>query len=88
VRSGKDGHGNILREPESNTLPDTQTMRTTISVLYEAAKKLLQAHDIHPQLRPGSDKLEEFYEEGSGVLGHGPGATSSPQVAGRERPAR
>jgi hypothetical protein len=41
-------------------------MLTTIRVLYEAAKKLLQAHDINPQARPGADKLEEFYEEVSG----------------------
>jgi DNA sulfur modification protein DndB len=64
---GSDGRTPVIKQElvnwKSNTLTDTQTMFTTISVLYDAAKKLLDAHDINSQIRPAADKLEELYEE-------------------------
>jgi DNA sulfur modification protein DndB len=67
---GSDGRTQVIKQElvnwKSNTLTDTQTMFTTISVLYESAKKLLDAHDVNPQFRPTPQKLEELYEEASG----------------------
>jgi DNA sulfur modification protein DndB len=51
---------------KSNTLTDTQNMFTTISVLYEASKALLDAHEINAQIRPSDAKLESLYEEVKG----------------------
>jgi DNA sulfur modification protein DndB len=67
---GSDGRTPVLKQEivnwRSNTLTDTQTMFTTISVLYEAAKTLLDAHEINTQLRPPADKLDTLYEEVKG----------------------
>jgi DNA sulfur modification protein DndB len=64
---GSDGRQPVLKQEivnwKSNTLTDTQTMFTTISVLYESARMLLDAHDINTQLRPPADKLDALYEE-------------------------
>jgi DNA sulfur modification protein DndB len=67
---GSDGRSPVIKQElinwKSNTLTDTSTTFTTISLLYEASKKLLDAHEINPHLRPAADKLETFYEEVKG----------------------
>lgn len=63
---GSDGHPAVLNEGlvnwKSNTLSQTATKFTTVSVLYEAARVLLSKHKIDPQFRDEA-KLEAAYQE-------------------------
>ena len=64
---GSEGHQATIKQDlvnwKSNTLADTHTMFTTVSVLYESAKALLNHADVNPQFRPKDADLDAYYEE-------------------------
>lgn len=64
---GTNGHAATVKQDlvnwKSNTLANTHTMFTTVSVLYESAKTLLVNEDVDPQFRPKDKDLGRYYEE-------------------------